>query len=140
MIRTQTHAEPSFGQLLKELSLESRDLVQQEIALAKAEMSEKASRVGRNIAYLAVGGLIAYAGFMVLLLAASWGLREALNETMPDNIAMWLAPLIVGFVVAIVGYILVQKGITTLKNTSLAPRQTIQSIRENKQWLQDRMT
>ena len=140
MIRTQTHAEPSFGQLLKELSLESRDLVQQEIALAKAEMTEKASRVGRNIAYLAVGGLIAYAGFMVLLLAASWGLREALNETMPDNIAMWLAPLIVGFVVAIVGYILVQKGITTLKNTSLAPRQTIQSIRENKQWLQDRMT
>jgi len=139
MIRT-SQQEPSLGQLIRELSSETHELVRQEIELAKAEMAEKTARVGRNVAYLAVGGFVAYAGFLALMAAASYGLMELLNERLSNETAIWLAPLIVGLVVAIVGYVLIQKAITTLKNESLAPRQTIQTIRENTQWFKNRTT
>jgi hypothetical protein len=42
--------------------------------------------------------------------------------------------LIVGFVVAAIGYTLVQKGISTLKQVDMAPRETIESLKEDKEW------
>jgi len=137
MIQATTTREPSLGQLLKELSSETQDLLQQEIELAKAEMSEKATRVGRNVASLVIGGLIIYAGFLAIIAAASYGLMELLNERMSAETAIWLAPLIVGGIVVLIGYVLTHKAIATLKNESLAPRQTIQSIRENTQWFKN---
>jgi hypothetical protein len=56
----------------------------------------------------------------------------------PD-VASWLGPLTVGLVVAIIGYILVQKGLKTLKDGSLKPERTIQSIKQDKQWTQQRL-
>jgi hypothetical protein len=56
---------------------------------------------------------------------------------MSAEIAIWLAPLIVGGIVILIGYVLTHKAIATLKNESLAPRQTIQSIRENTQWFKN---
>ena len=137
MIQATTTREPSLGQLLKELSSETQNLLQQEIELAKAEMSEKATRVGRNVASLVIGGLVIYAGFLAIIAAASYGLMELLNERMSAEIAIWLAPLIVGGFVILIGYVLTHKAIATLKNESLAPRQTIQSIRENTQWFKN---
>jgi hypothetical protein len=60
----------SMVELLKELRDETVTLMRQEVALAKVELSEKAVRYGRNIAYLAIGGLILYAGLLFLLAAA----------------------------------------------------------------------
>ena len=45
----------SIGELFAELANESGQLIRQEIALAKVELSEKATIVGRNIAYLVLG-------------------------------------------------------------------------------------
>jgi len=136
MIQATTR-EPTLGQLLKELSSETQNLLQQEIELAKAEMSEKAARVGRNVASLVIGGLVIYAGFLAIIAAASYGLMELLNDRISPEIAIWLAPLIVGGFVILIGYVLTHKAIATLKNESLAPRQTIQSIRENTQWFKN---
>jgi hypothetical protein len=134
----QFEREPSFARLLKDLTSDSRTLLQKEIELAKAEMSEKASRIGRNLGYLAVGGLVAFAAFLTLLGAASYGLMEALDERIPSSVAIWLAPLIVGAVVAIVGGALVASALSTLRNEGLAPRKTLDSLQENKQWLVNR--
>ena len=130
--------EPSFARLLKDLTSDSRTLLQKEIELAKAEMSEKASRIGRNLGYLAIGGLVAFAAFLTLLGAASYGLMEALDERIPSSVAIWLAPLIVGAVVAIIGGALVASALSTLRNEGLAPRKTLDSLQENKQWLVNR--
>jgi hypothetical protein len=138
MIQATTTREPTLGQLLKELSSETQDLLQQEIELAKAEFSEKTARVTRHAISLMVGGLVLYAGFLAIIAAASYGLMELLNERLSNETAIWLAPLIVGGVVALVGYGLVHQAIVTLKSESLAPRQTIQSIRENTQWFKNR--
>ena len=47
----------SLGELFSELTQETRTLVRQEVDLAKSEMSQKASRLGKDIGFLAAGGL-----------------------------------------------------------------------------------
>ena len=140
MENTTTHESRTIGSLLRELFDEARDLFRQEVALAKTEASEKASVLGRNVAFIAAGGLVAFAGALFILAALSvlvaWILQ---NAGMNEGTAMWLGPFIVGLAVAIVGYILVNKGIKTLKDGSLKPERTIQSIKEDKEWTQQRL-
>src|SRR5262249_44422819 len=57
-----------FG-LIDDLREDARDLIHQEIRLAKTELSEKVSRLGRNAAYLAIGGVIILLALIFFLLA-----------------------------------------------------------------------
>jgi hypothetical protein len=132
--------ERSIGQLLKELTQESSTLLKQELTLAKTEMSEKASRVGANLGEVAVGGGVALLGAIALLLAVTNGLTVLLDRFMSPGIAVWVAPLIVGGVLAAVGYSLVTKALATLKQESLTPQKTTQSLQENKEWLRQKIS
>lgn len=131
--------ERSIGQLLKELRDETTTLLRQEVDLAKTEMSEKASRVGSNLGSLALGGAVAFLGALALLAAVVYGLTSLLDQFMSIGVAIWLAPLLVGLVLAAVGYSLVQKALATLKQESLTPKRTTQTLQENKEWLKARM-
>ena len=131
--------ERSIGQLLKELRDETTTLLRQEVDLAKTEMSEKASRVGTNLGSLAVGGSVAFLGALALLAAVVYGLTSLLNQFMSVGVAIWLAPLIVGVVLAAIGYSLVKKALATLRQESLTPTRTTQTLQENKEWLKARM-
>ena len=130
----------SIGQLLKELTQESSTLLKQEVNLAKTEMSEKASRLGANLGEVAVGGSVAFLGAIALLLAVVYGLTSLLNKFMSLGVAAWLAPLIVGVVLAAIGYSLVKKALATLKQEGIAPTKTTQSLQENKEWLKQKMS
>jgi uncharacterized membrane protein YjjP (DUF1212 family) len=131
----------SVVELLKELRDETTDLVRQEVALAKVEMNEKASRVTRNIAYLAAGAFILHGGFLILLMAASAGVYVGLvGAGLSHMNAGWLAPLIIGAVFAILGYAFVQKAIGTLKHESIMPEETIASMRHTKDWAQEKVS
>jgi hypothetical protein len=132
--------ERSIGQLLKELTQESSTLLKQEVNLAKTEMSEKASRVGANLGEVAVGGGVALLGAIALLLAVSNGLTVLLERFLSPGIAVWLAPLIAGGVLAAVGYSLITKALATLKQESLTPERTTQSLQENKEWLKQKIS
>ena len=119
----------SLGELFSELAQDTSTLVRQEMTLAKTEMSQKASRLGKDVGFLAAGGAVAYAG----LLAVLAGIIVLLGQVIP----MWLSALLVGLVVAGVGYFLVRKGLEALKREDLAPRQTIETIKEDQQWAKD---
>jgi hypothetical protein len=119
----------SLGELFSELAQDTSTLVRQEMTLVKTEMSQKASRVGKDVGFLAAGGAVAYAG----LLAVLAGVIVLLGQIIP----MWLSALLVGLVVASVGYFLVRKGLDALKREDLAPRQTIETIKEDQQWAKD---
>jgi hypothetical protein len=119
----------SLGELFSELAQDTSTLVRQEMTLAKTEMSQKASRVGKDVGFLAAGGAVAYAG----LLAVLAGVIVLLGQIIP----MWLSALLLGLVVAGVGYFLVRKGLEALKREDLAPRQTIETIKEDQQWAKD---
>jgi xanthine/uracil permease len=130
----------SIGQLLRELTQESSTLLKQEVSLAKTEMSEKASRVGANLGEVAVGGAVAFLGAIALLLAVVYGLTSLLNKFMSLGVAAWLAPLIVGVILAAIGYSLIKKALATLKQESIAPQRTTQSLQENKEWLKQKIS
>lgn len=130
----------SLGQLLKELTSETTTLLRQEVDLAKTEMSEKASRLGTNLGSLAVGGGVAFLGALALLAAAIYGLTSILDQFMSLGVAVWLAPLIIGLILAAVGYSLVKKALETLKRESLTPQKTTESLQENKEWLKQKIS
>lgn len=130
----QTRDDRSLGELFAELAREVTALVRQEATLAKAELGEKASRIGVNLASLAAGGAVAYAGFLAILAAIIALLVEA------AGLSWWGAALLVGIVVSIVGGVLVMKGIDALKNANLTPRETLESLKEDAQWARKQTT
>lgn len=116
----------SLGELFAELSQETSTLVRQEVTLAKTELSQKAATAGKNIGFLAVGGAVAYAGFLALL--------AAIAVILALFLPWWLAALIVGVVVTAVGAALVQKGLSTLRQMDVVPQETVQTLKEDKAW------
>jgi fatty acid desaturase len=118
--------------LFAELSRETSDLVRHEVALAKAELSETAARVGRDVAFISIGGALTYAGVLALMASLVMGLAAA-------GLVWWAAALIVGLVVLTVGYISTQMGLSALKREQLRPTQTVDTLKENAQWAKGQM-
>jgi hypothetical protein len=129
----QMRNEASLGDLLSDLIRETNTLVRQEFQLAKAELTESATEAGRGIASLLVGGAVAYAGFLAVLAAIILALAEA-------GVSWWLAALIVGVVVLIVGYILISRARSALQPSNLMPRRTIETLKEDKEWAQEQIS
>ena len=123
-------ADQSLGELLGELMQETTTLVRQEITLAKNEMTQKATQAGKNAASLAVGGVIAYTGLLALVAAVILLLIHF-------GMTAWVAALLVGLVIAALGGAMVMKGMNALKHTDLAPRQTIETLKEDARWAKD---
>ncbi len=111
----------SLGELFGDLSHETSTLVRQEVALAKTELTQTATEVGKDVAFLAVGGAVAYAGLLAILAA----IILALALVLP----WWLAAAIVGVVVAGAGGALMSKGLAALKQTHMAPQQTLDTLK-----------
>ena len=119
----------SVGDLLGDLYQGASQVISLEIELAKTEMSQKASRVGKNVGFLAAGGAIAYAGFLAII----FGIIALLALLIP----VWLSALIVGLIVAGIGGALVMSGLKTLQQESVAPQRTIDTLKEDQQWMKD---
>lgn len=128
----QINEERSLGDLFGDLTREMGTLVRQEVELAKTEMTEKASQAGKNIGSMVAGGAVAYAGFLAILAAIIIGIASL-------GVPTWLSALIVGLVVTGVGYFLIQKGRDALKQESLAPRQTIDTLKEDAEWAKEQV-
>ena len=107
-------------------------LVSQEVTLARTEVAETATRVAKDIAMLAAGGLVAYAGLLANIAAVIFLIADR-------GVPLWLSALIVGAIVAAIGYVLVQRGITALKQQDLTPRRTMQSLKEDTQWAKEQL-
>lgn len=122
----------SLGELFGELSRETSTLVRQEVQLAKAEMAQTGTRVGKNLAYLLVGGAVLYAGFLALMFALIYALAAWLD-------ALWLGALIVGIIVGAVGAVLVYQGYDQLKQMNLVPERTVDTLEEDAEWLKEQV-
>ena len=122
---------PSLSTLLRQLADDSRLLVQQEIALAKAEVQTNVLSLAKRTAFIAVGiallvvGLLVLTAFLVIALGALLGERY------------WLSSLIVGALLAIAGIGAMLAGRGGLSQQKLAPEQTVASIRESAEWARD---
>jgi uncharacterized membrane protein YqjE len=122
----------SLGELFSDLTREMSTLVRQEVALAKTEMTEKASVFGKNAAMLVVGGALLYAAFLALVATCVIALAYALP--------WWLAALIMTIIVAIIGGVLAWMGVENLKKSQLAPTKTVDTLKEDATWIKQQAT
>ena len=122
--------DESIGNLISQVAGDVSTLFRQEVALAKAELKEEAVKAGKAGGMLAGAG---FAGYMVAVLL-SLALVFALGAIMPLG---WAA-LIVAVVWAVVGGVLYAVGRKRMKNVDPVPRQTVETLREDAQWVRDR--
>jgi hypothetical protein len=120
-----------LGDLFGDLATEMSNLVRQEVALAKVEITQKAKYVGRNVGYLVVGGAVAYAALLAILAA----IVMLLARVMPN----WGATLIVGVVVGAVGWMLIGKAMMALQQADLTPRETVETLKEDATWMKQQI-
>jgi membrane protein len=123
-----TREERTLGEMFAELSRDTRTLLQQEITLAKTELREKAAAAGKSAGLIAAGGLVAYGGLLGIVAAVVLALIEL-------GLPAWAGALVGGIVVAATGYFLVRSGLGRLSTQELKPRETIETLKEDAQWL-----
>lgn len=123
---TDTHNkkdEKSIASLVSDLTREITTLFRQEIDLLKAEMSEKIGQTQSGVVSLIIGGAVAYAGLLVLLIAAVLGLSLFMDG--------WLAALLVAVVVLIIGFSMIAKARSNLKARNLMPQKTVAQLKRD---------
>ena len=92
--------QESAASLLSRLVSDCSALVRNEVALAKAELSESSTR--------AKAGLVALIGAVATLLAGSLAVFAAIILVLAKVMEPWLAALIVGVTVSVIGLLLLQ--------------------------------
>lgn len=134
--------ERSLGDLFSELATETSTLVRQEVALAQVEITQKATRAGKQVGFLVVGGAVGYAALLVLLAALVIGLTlliSAITGWTATTSAL-ISSLIIGAIVGGIAYVLVTGALSALKNMDLTPRKTIESVKEDAQWIKEQVS
>ena len=122
-------AETSIGELIGNISDDLSQLFRQEVELAKAEMKQEAGKAGKAAGMLGGAG---FAGYLAVVLL-SFALVFALSNVMDPG---WAA-LIVAVIWAIIGAVLYANGRKKLKNVDPVPRRTVDTIKEDAQWLKN---
>lgn len=123
--------ERPLGELVKELAELGSTLVRREIALAKVEMREKGNAAQTAAVMLGSAG--------VLACLAAGGLTLALVAALATAIALWLAALIVAGAYLAAAVALGLTGRQRLRSsTPPMPEQTIETVKEDIEWLMTR--
>jgi len=123
--------EPSIADLIKSALHDAQDLVRGEIALAKAEAREEASRLGIGAALLAGAAITAVIGIVLLLTTLAWAISEGLGWPVSAGFA------IVTLLTLIAAGALAYMGKTRMAAARRMPR-TVDTLKENLQWMQAR--
>ncbi len=124
------HIDRSLGELFSDLSQQTADLIRQEMRLAKVELSEKLSDVGRHAMMIGVAAAFGLAAVVTIAAAITLLLIEV-------GVVAWLAAAITAAVMGLTAYLLAQSGISALRKKSIAPVETIHSLKETTQWLKN---
>ena len=117
-------SDKSVTRLVKDLATDITALFTKEVALAKSEVTHSLHEAKAGAVGVATGGSVLYAGFLFLLLAAVAGLATVVE--------LWLAALIVGGVVAIIGFVMVQTAKKKLQPSSFTPEHTLNSLHKDR--------
>jgi hypothetical protein len=119
--------DASASELVKQLSEQTSRLVQQEMELAKAELSEKGKQAGIGAGLFGGAGVFGLYALGSLTAAAIAALGLAMDT--------WLAALIVAVIWAAVAGVMALLGRTRMqKSAPPIPEQSVESVKEDVQW------
>lgn len=117
----QNVANVSVGQLVGEVGQDLSRLMRQELALAKAELRQEATKSGKAAGMLGGAGFAGYMLLLFLSLAGWWGLANVMDQG-------WAA-LIVAAIWAVVGAVLYAAGRRRLREVN-PPKRTADTLQE----------
>jgi len=124
----------SVSQLISGIVGDAQVLVRQEIALARHEISEELSNAKQAGIKLGIAGGVLAIGGLLLIFALAQGIADLLNWP------TWAGYALVGVVLAIIGYFLLSAAQKQIKDVRPIPEQTVETLKENVEWIKDRTT
>jgi hypothetical protein len=119
--------ERSVSVVLQDILRNLQDMVHSEIRLARVEIREEARQAISSGVWLAAGTVGVVSAWILLL----WTLAYALATRMP----MWAATLVVAVVIAAAAAVLIMGGIRRAKRIQAIPERTVESVKENLEWM-----
>jgi uncharacterized membrane protein YqjE len=129
-----TERELSVGTLVSSIVSDVQTLARQEIALAREEIKEEvntakdaAIKLGIAAGVLAIGGIF-------LLTTLALGIADLFNWP------AWAGFAVVGLILAVGGGVLLVSGQKSVKQVKPVPEKTIETMKENVEWIKDRTT
>jgi uncharacterized membrane protein YqjE len=122
--------DESMGDLLKRLSQDTSTLVRQEMALARAELTEQGKRAGTGAGMLGGAGV---AGLLTL-----GALTATVIGVLDTGMPFWLAALIVTLIWGAIAGVLALQGRSKLKEATPPAPQTVETVKEDVRWAKTR--
>jgi H+/Cl- antiporter ClcA len=108
----KSNADKTLGDVVSEVSEKASLLVRQEIELAKAEVTDKITKLTRGAAIAAAAGVFAIFGITMLFHTLSWFLNDLFdwNGIWPGFLTVTIALFLLAALAALIAYRLFQKG------------------------------
>jgi hypothetical protein len=125
--------KPSIGSLLGGLLNDVRDLLVQELKLARKEIGEDIQKTKTALFALGVGLVVLATSLGLLLLMVV----HLINST--TDIPLWGCYGIVGAIIGIIGVGLLLLGRNRAQTVDFAPEQTAQAVKEDVGWIRARV-
>jgi MFS family permease len=125
-----------IGTLVRDLADGSATLVREESTLARIEVAGAARGVATGTAFVATGGVLAVLGGLSLLA----GVILLIGDQWLPRDLYWVGALIVVVVSGGIALLFLRRGLSLLSPSALAPDQTVETLKEDKEWLKQRMT
>lgn len=122
---SSTSDDRSIGQIIADITRDFRDLLRDEVALAKAEFNQALKKIITGVILLAVGGVLATTGLSALVASAILGLTAYWSP--------WVAALVVGVAIIVIGGILAMAGIRNFRAAEIMPDRTIRTLKDDAQ-------
>ena len=119
--------ERSVSDVLQAIARDLHDMVRAEIRLVKVEMREEVRRAVSSSVWFGAGAVGAASAWIFLL----WTVAYALATKMP----MWTATLVIAVVMAAAAAVLLMGGIRRARRLQAIPERTMESLKENLEWM-----
>lgn len=126
--------QESIGGLVKGILSDLRQLIRDEMALARVEMREQANRAKLAAGALGVGAVALLFGVTFLLVAVAIGTADLLGWP------VWAGFLAVAVLLSLVGVVMLATGRKRLQSVHPMPEQTVETLKENSEWIAKRLS
>jgi uncharacterized membrane protein YqjE len=119
----------SLGDIVSDVVVDAQNLIRGEVALARAELDQKLEHAIAGLVWTFGGMFVAFAGFIVILMAAVYALTYV--------IPAWAASLAIGCLITAIGAGFTFYGIRMLSLQRLTPERTAANLQRDAQLVKE---
>jgi hypothetical protein len=126
--------QESIGDLVKGILQDVRQLIRDEIALARVELREQATRAKLAVSALGAAAVALALGAVFLFVAIAAGIADLFDWP------IWAGFLAVALLLSIAGFVMLSMGRKRLRSVHPVPEQTVETLKENSEWIAKRLS